>query len=531
MSDHDSQAEENRQPQDHRPGWSIDPPEGSPDHELVSQVHPPAWTNPQPQDRYHLVVVGAGTAGLITAAGAAGLGAKVALVERSLMGGDCLNVGCVPSKGVIRAARAWQDAREAAERFGGPAAEGDGDFAAAMERMRKIRAGISHHDSARRYTDLGVDMFLGHGRFTGPNTLEVDGHGHGDHVLHFKRGVIATGARAAAPPIPGLEEAGYLTNENVFDLRELPPRLAVIGGGPIGCELAQSFARLGSRVTVLDMADHVLVREDPDAAEAVQRALVADGVELELGVSITGVRRDGDQRVVQFERGGERGGRTGSVAADQVLVAVGRAPNVDGLGLEKAQVRYDPQKGVEVDDRLRTSNPHVYAAGDVASKYKFTHVADAEARIVIQNALFFGRKKASDLVVPWVTYTSPEVAHVGMYEEDARERGIEVDTLTVELQATDRAKLDGEEGFLRLHLKKGSDEILGATLVSEHAGETLSEISLAMTAGVGLGKIAEVIHPYPTQAEVIKRAADPWRRGKLTPTVSKIFRGWFKLFR
>ncbi len=525
MSDHGTRDEHSPQ-EDHRPDWSIDPPAGSPDQELVSQVHPPAWTNPQPRDRYHLVVVGAGTAGLITAAGAAGLGAKVALVERSLMGGDCLNVGCVPSKGVIRAARAWQGAREAAVRFGGPVADGGEDFAAAMERMRRIRADISHHDSAQRYTDLGVDMFLGHGRFTGPDTLEVDGRGHGDAVLHFRRGVIATGARAAAPPIPGLEEAGYLTNENVFGLRELPPRLAVIGGGPIGCELAQSFARFGSRVTVLDMADHVLVREDADAAEAVQAALAADGVEFEFGVDIGRVSRDGETRVVEFERGGE----AGRVVADQVLVAVGRAPNVDGLGLEKAQVRYDPKKGVEVDDRLRTSNSRIFAAGDVSSKYKFTHVADAEARIVIQNALFFGRKKASDLIVPWVTYTSPEVAHVGMYEHDAEEQGIEVETLTVELQATDRAKLDGEEGFLRLHLKKGSDEILGATLVSEHAGETLSEISLAMTAGVGLGKIAEVIHPYPTQAEVIKRAADQWRRGKLTPTVSKIFEGWFKLF-
>jgi len=509
------------------PGWAVDPPAGSPDRELVDNVHPPDWTNPTPAGRYHLVVLGAGTAGLVTAAGAAGLGAKVALVERSLMGGDCLNVGCVPSKGVIRAARGWHEARTAAERFGAPAAEGDGEFAEALERMRRIRADISSHDSARRFAGLGVDVFLGDARFLGPDAVAV-----GDARLEFRRAVIATGARAAAPPIPGLEDAGYLTNETVFDLRERPRRLAVVGAGPIGCELAQAFRRLGCEVTVLEMADQVLVREDPDAAKIVQEALLADGVTLELGVAVKRVERTGGatgdgERRVHFERGR----KAGSVAADQVLVSVGRKPNVEGLDLERAQVRHGPQ-GVEVDDRLRTSNPRVYAAGDVSSKYKFTHVADAEARLVIQNALFLGRKKASDLVVPWVTYTSPEVAHVGLYEKDAREQGIEVDTITVDLHAVDRARLDGEgAGFLRVHLEKGKDRILGATLVSEHAGETISELGLAITAGVGMEEIAATIHPYPTQAEVVKRAADQWRRGKLTPTVQKALGAWLKVFR
>jgi len=505
------------------PRWAVDPPPGSPDRELVDNVHPPDWTNPTPAGRYHLVVLGAGTAGLVTAAGAAGLGAKVALVERSLMGGDCLNVGCVPSKGVIRAARGWHDARTAAERFGAPAAAGDGDFAAALERMRRVRAGISAHDSARRFTGLGVDVFLGDARFLGPDAVAV-----GDARLDFRRAVIATGARAAAPPIPGLEDAGYLTNETVFDLRERPRRLAVVGAGPIGCELAQAFRRLGSEVTVLEMADQVLIREDPDAARIVQDALLADGVRLELGVAVERVERQADgARRVRFERGGE----SGSVVADDVLVSVGRKPNVEGLDLEKAQVRHG-QQGVEVDDRLRTTNRRIYAAGDVSSRYKFTHVADAEARIVIQNALFLGRKKASDLVVPWVTYTSPEIAHVGLYEKDARKRGIEVDTVTVDLHAVDRARLDGEgEGFLRVHLERGKDRILGATLVSEHAGETIGELALAITAGVGMNDVAATIHPYPTQAEVIKRAADQWRRGKLTPTVQKAFAGWFRVFR
>jgi pyruvate/2-oxoglutarate dehydrogenase complex dihydrolipoamide dehydrogenase (E3) component len=507
-----------------RPAWAVDPPAGSADRELVDQVHPPGWVNPEPAARYHLVVVGAGTAGLVTAAGAAGLGARVALVERALMGGDCLNVGCVPSKGVLRAARAWQDAREAAVRFAGPAAVGDGDFAAAMERMRRIRADISHHDSAERFRGLGIDVFLGDGRFVAPDAVEVGGR-----RLRFRRAVIATGARAAAPPIDGLEDAGYRTNETIFDLRERPPRLAVIGAGPIGCELAQAFARLGSEVTLLDHNDRVLAREDADAAAVVERALAADGVRLELGAEVRRVERRGESRVVVTGRGGE-GGEGAEIEADELLVAVGRAPNVEGLGLEAAGVEHG-RRGVVVDDRLRTTNKRIYAAGDVASRFKFTHVADAEARIVIQNALFFGRKKASGLIVPWCTYTSPEVAHVGLSARDARERGIAVDTVTVPLEATDRARLDGDEGFLRVHVKAGGDEILGATLVAPHAGETISEITLAMAAGAGLGKIAEVIHPYPTQAEVIKRAADQWRRGKLTPTVARVFRGWFKMFR
>lgn len=489
---------------------------------LVANVHPADWRNPEPAPRYHMVVIGAGTAGLVSAAGAAGLGAKVALIERHLMGGDCLNVGCVPSKGVIRAARAYAEIRRAPELFGAPAAAGEGDFGRAMERMRRLRAGISVHDSAQRFQGLGVDVFLGDGRFVSPGEIAVGGR-----RLRFRRAVIATGARAAVPPIPGLQEAGFLTNETFFNLTELPRRLAVLGGGPIGCEMAQSFARFGSRVTLLDMADHVLPREDPDAAGIVQKALQADGVQLELGVKVTGVEvRDG-ARVLRFERNGA----AGEVAVDEILVAVGRAPNVEDLGLEAAGVRYG-KTGVEVDDRLRTSNPSIYAAGDVASRYQFTHVADANARIVIQNALFFGRAKASDLVIPWCTYTSPEVAHVGLYEKEAREKGIEVDTLTVQLSTVDRAILDGaDEGFLRLHLRKGKDEILGATLVADHAGDMLGELCLAITRKIGLGQIASVIHPYPTQGEVLKKAADTWRRGKLTPAVQKTFRTFFKVFK
>jgi pyruvate/2-oxoglutarate dehydrogenase complex dihydrolipoamide dehydrogenase (E3) component len=491
------------------------------DRRLLANVHPADWVNPTPQGRYHLVVVGGGTAGLVTAAIGAALGARVALIERSLLGGDCLNAGCVPSKALIAAARAWQGAREAAERFGGPAAVGDGDFGGVMERMRAIRADLSAHDSAARFRDLGVDVFLGEGAFTGRDRLAVGGE-----TLRFRRAVIAAGSRASAPPIPGLAEAGYLTNETVFALTSLPRRLVVIGGGPIGCELAQAFARFGSEVTVIEAMDRILPRDDAEGARIVAAALAADGVRIHTGAEVTGVERSGETRTVTYRRGGTEA----RVDADQVLVAVGRAPNVQGLDLELAGVDYDVRTGVRTDERMRTSNPRIFAIGDVATRLPFTHAADAQARMVVRNALFWGRGKASDLVIPWCTYTSPELAHVGITAEEAAGRGEEVDTVTVPLAATDRARLDGEgEGLLRVHLKTGSDTILGATLVAGHAGDLISQITQAMTAGIGLGKIGETVFPYPTQAEVIRKAADQWRRGKLTPRVKRGFGFFFRL--
>jgi pyruvate/2-oxoglutarate dehydrogenase complex dihydrolipoamide dehydrogenase (E3) component len=391
-----------------------------------------------------------------------------------------------------------------------------------MERMRRLRAGISPHDGAERFRGLGIDVFLGDGRFTGPDTVEVDGR-----RLRFRRAVIATGARAAVPPLAGLAETGYRTNETIFNLTELPRRLAVLGGGPIGCELAQAFARFGSEVTLLGRQPRLLRREDADAAAIVAAAMARDGVRLELGVEATAARRDGPDKVLAIE--GEGGRR--ELRVDEILVATGRQPNVEGLGLEAAGVRLTRQGGVEVDDRLRTGNPRIYACGDVSSQFQFTHVADAQARLAIQNALFFPLAKASALTVPWCTYTSPEIAHVGLYEREARDRGLEVETLTVPLADNDRAILDGEdEGFLRLHLERGGDKILGATLVAEHAGDMLGELCLAITKGIGLGSIASVIHPYPIQAEVVKKAADTWRRGKLTPTARKLFGWWFRVF-
>jgi pyruvate/2-oxoglutarate dehydrogenase complex dihydrolipoamide dehydrogenase (E3) component len=484
------------------------------DRRLLANVHPPDWVNPTPGGRYNLVVVGGGTAGLVTSAIAAALGARVALVERRLLGGDCLNAGCVPSKALVAAARGWDAARQAAERFGGPAVAGDGDFGMVMERMRRIRAEISGHDGAARFRDLGVDVFLGQGAFSGGDTVEVEGR-----TLRFRRAVIATGSRAAVPPIPGLADAGYRTNETLFSLTELPRRLVVIGGGPIGCEMAQSFARFGSEVTLLESMDSILPRDDPEAAAMVQRALVADGVRVRCAVRVTGVAVRGGSRVVTYESRGV----FVNVEVDEVLVSAGRLPNVDGLGLTHACVSFHESTGVVTDARMRTTNRSVYAIGDVASasgeipRFAFTHAADAQARMVVRNALFRGRGRIGDLVIPWCTYTSPELAHVGITAEEAARRGNEIDTLTVPLGETDRARLDGAgEGMLRVHLKAGSDTILGATLVAEHAGELISQITQAMTWGMGLARIGETIFPYPTRAEVLRRAADAWRRRKLT---------------
>ena len=485
---------------------------------LLSYLHPPGWQNPSPADCYNVVVIGAGTAGLVTAAGAAGLGAKVALIEKQLMGGDCLNVGCVPSKALIRCSRAAFDVNESA-RFGVQAkAPAETDFAAVMERMRKLRADLSPHDSAQRFTKLGVDVFLGEARFAGLDKVEVGGQ-----TLRFKRAVIATGARALKPGIPGLTEAGYLTNETVFNLTQRPRRLAVIGGGPIGCELAQAFQRLGSQVILLHKNAHLLDREDMEAAAIVQKAFVREGITLLLNAKIIRVGRNAAGKVIWYESEGKEQ----SVSVDEILIGTGRAPNVEGLNLEAVGVRYDQRRGVQVNDRLQTANPRIYAAGDVCLDWKFTHAADFSARIVIQNALFLGRKKASSLTMPWCTYTDPEIAHVGLYEYQTRERAVQVDTYVREFKEVDRAVLDGEEeGFVKFHVRKGHGEILGATIVARHAGEMISEISVAMAAGLGLGKLASVIHPYPTQAEALRQCGDAYNRTRLTPTVKKWMERW-----
>jgi mercury(II) reductase len=485
---------------------------------LVQNVHPPDWVNPEPARRYNLVVIGAGTAGLVSAMGAAGLGAKVALVEKHLLGGDCLNVGCVPSKCIIRSARAYADVRGAGD-LGIRVPPGvEVDFPAVMERMRRLRARISHHDSVERFRRAGIDVFLGEARFAARDVVEV-----GSKRLRFQRAVIATGARPVDPPVEGLADAGYLTNETVFSLTERPRRLACIGGGPIGCELAQAFHRLGCEVTLLHRGAHILNREDAEAAAIVQEAFRREGIRLLLGAQLERVEiRDG-AKLLHYALGGERG----MVAADEILAGAGRAPNVEGLGLETAGVSYDSRRGIEVNDHLRTSNPRIYAAGDVCMEWKFTHAADAAARIVIQNALFLGRKKLSALAMPWCTYTDPEIAHVGRYEAELRASGIAFEAFVRRLSEVDRAIADGEEeGLVKLLVRKGTDKLLGATVVARHAGEMVNELTLAMNTGAGLKALAATIHPYPTQAEAIKQAADAYNRTRLTPLVKALFSRW-----
>lgn len=485
---------------------------------LEANVHPPAWSNPTPSGRYNLVVIGAGTAGLVAAAGAAGMGAKVALIERSLMGGDCLNVGCVPSKGVISSARMAAAVRQARD-FGIEVPDGVNiNFAAVMQRMRRLRARISPNDSATRFRDLGVDVYFGQGRFVDSNSIDVEGT-----TLDFKRAVIATGARAAAPPIAGLDRVDYLTNETVFSLTELPPRLGIIGAGPIGCEMAQSFAQLGSEVLLVESEHGILPREDRDAAEIVEKAIIRDGVRLLCCGRDLEIKHDAGIRltVQSHDQGYDE-------PIDQLLVAVGRAPNVENLNLEAVGVEFD-KKGVHVNDRLQTTNRNIYAAGDICSPYQFTHAADFMARWVIQNALFKGRKKASGLTIPWCTYTSPEIAHVGLYETEAAAKGLQVDTYVQHFSDVDRAILEGEEeGFAKVHVKQGTDRIVGATIVARNAGDMISEITLAMTHGLGLAKIGSTIHPYPTQAEAIRRLGDQYNRTRLTPTVKALFEKWLK---
>jgi pyruvate/2-oxoglutarate dehydrogenase complex dihydrolipoamide dehydrogenase (E3) component len=499
--------------------------------QLVANVHPADWVNPEPTGRYNIVVVGAGTAGLITAVVAASLGAKVALIEKHLMGGDCLNVGCVPSKGMIRAARAWADLRKTTE-FGLHIPAGvKYDFGAVMARMRKLRARISQNDSAQRYTKLGVDVYIGSGRFLGADTVQVEGPS-GDQVLTFAKAAVCTGARAAVPTTPGLQEIGYLTNESVFSLTQLPHRLGVLGAGPIGCELAQAFARFGSQVYLIETAHGIMPNEDRDAAEIVEQQMLRDGVTLLCcGKDLRVEQGGGGKRLIVDSHGQQY-----DVTVDEILVGVGRTPNVDKIGLEAAGVAYD-QNGIKVNAKLQTSNPNIYAAGDVCSRYKFTHAADAMAQIVIQNALFphpfwLGYASVDSLSMPWCTFTEPEIAHVGMYEKDAKEKGLEVETYTYKLDEVDRAILDGEEeGFARVHIQKGTDKILGATIVAAHAGDMIGEFSVAMKAGAGAKTIAGTIHPYPTQVEVNKKVVNLWRKAHFTQGTKNVLTKLFAWMR
>ena len=494
-------------------------PAGGPyDRELLDSVRPPGWRNPRPRDRYHMLIVGAGPAGLAAARGAAALGATVALVERDLLGGDCLNYGCIPSKPLIRTARVYADMRNAANYGACVPNDIHVDFAMVMERMRRIRARVSRVDSAKRLAEIGIDVFFGGARFVSGDAVDVDGI-----RLRFKKALVATGSRAMLPTIPGLAEAGHLTNETVFDLTALPASLLVIGGGPIGCEMAQALARFGSRVVIAHSAPLFLPKEERDAAQMVSDSLARDGVEVHLNTKAVHVKVEGGKRHVETINDGN----VATIVVDHILTGIGRVPAVGGLDLEAADVAYDAEAGIHVDDFLRTSNRRVYAAGDVCLEHQFVDTAVASAGLVVRNALLLGRRRLSALTIPWCTYTDPEVAHVGLYVKQARERGIPVKTYTVPMHEVDRAIADGEEdGFAKIHVRDGTDTILGATVVARHAGEMINGISLAMVAGIGLSTVARVIHTYPTQADAIKMAAEAYASSNTSSFGRWLARRW-----
>ena len=470
------------------------------EHERMKNVRPPEWENPVPASRYDFVIVGAGSTGLAAAHAAVARGAKVALVERNLLGGTSLNIGCVPSKAIIRASRVCAEISNA-ERYGVYVPPGARvDFSELMKRMRSVRARISRVDSARELAARGVDVFFDEARFTERDSLSL-----GDATLRFKRALIATGARPDTPEIPGLAASGFLTNENLFELTHLPRRLLVIGGGPFGCEMAQAFCRLGVHTTIVQNSPMFLPGEERDAAQILSDAFARDGLAARLDTMAVSVRRDGTEKVVDLVREDTRE----TIVVDAILTGTGRLPNVDGLNLEAAGVAYDTTRGVHVDDFLRTANPRIYAAGDACLEYKFSDTAEASAHIAVSNALFRGRKRLSALTVPWCTYTDPEIAHVGLGVREARERGIDIATFTVPMHDVDRAIVDSETtGFVKIHVMERTDRILGATIVGSHAGEMISEITLAIVAGVGLERLASVMHPYPTESGGIRQAAD-----------------------
>ena len=466
------------------------------------------WTRPKRFDR-NLVVIGAGAGGLVTAYVAAAVKAKVTLVEAHRMGGDCLNFGCVPSKALIRSARLVKEIRDGSA-LGVTCHGASIDFAAAMARVQRVIAAIAPHDSVERYTDLGVDVVRGAARITSPWTIEVV-TAEGQKTLTTRSIVIAAGASPTVPPIPGLDDVGYLTSDTVWGLTALPGRLVVLGGGPVGCELAQTFARLGSKVTQVEMAPRVMLREDDDAASLVAAALEADGVTLLTGHQATRCERDGDAKRLIVKRGEVES----TIEFDQLLCAVGRSPRVEGYGLEELGIPLvDKKNTIETDAYLQTLFPNIYAVGDVAGPFQLTHVAAHQAWYAAVNALFgrFKRFKADYSVIPWATFTDPEVARVGLSETEAKEQKVAFEITRFPMKELDRAITDdATEGFVKVLTVPGKDRILGVTIVGAHAGDLLAEYVLAMKHGLGLNKILGTIHTYPTLSEASRYVAGMWR--------------------
>lgn len=465
-------------------------------------VCPADYRNPVPKPRYHLVVIGAGPAGLVTSIVAAGLGAKVALVDKRAMGGDCLNSGCVPSKALLE--------------FAAQTHEPD-SFDAAFSWLREVRARVSAADSVDRYRDAGVDVFFGPARFVDESTVAI-----GDFALSGRRVVLATGARAALPPIPGLPEAKPLTNETLFELTSRPKRLVILGGGPLGCEMAQAFARLGVDTHLIEMAPRILGSEEPAAADAVAAALVRDGVSLHLETSVASILRRGTSVVI--------GTKSTTITAGEVLLATGRRANTDELNLAAVGVGTNADGLIAVDKYLRTSNPKIYAAGDVCSKQAYTPSADAQARIVAQNALFFPSATFDPLRIPHCTYTAPEVARLGLTRAELERQRVAFDAHRVAFSELDRGQTQGDtDGFAEILTERGGCRILGATIVGRDAGEQIAAVCVAVSNGLGLDAFSKAILPYPTRAEYLRRIGDRYTRGRLTPLLRSLIGSWLKL--
>lgn len=464
---------------------------------VKENIFPSDWVNPKVKDEYDLLVIGGGPGGMTAAITAQSLGARTAIVEKEHFGGECFSYGCIPSKAFIRSSRIAHTVRNASE-YGVEVSQWEIDFNQVIQRVHDLQLCIAPHDSAAHLKSLGLDVFLGEGRFISHRELVV-----ADQKIRFKKAIISTGTQPIPLNIPGIDSSDYLTNQTIFNIVDLPKRLAVIGGGPIGCELAQAFLRFGSEVNLIVRGQHLLPNDDFMASTILQNVFEKERMRMFMQTQVVRVEKRGKEKLLYLSS------HKDPIIVDEILVAIGRKPIVEGLNLENANVVYDFKAGIKVGDYLETSNPDIYGAGDSSSSYKFTHISKELNKIAVFNALNGNKRKISSLIIPWCTYTDPEIAHIGLSEIDAKELGIHVEIVTVEMEKVDRAILDGETtGFVKLIVKEGTDQIIGATLMAAHAGDMISELSVAINSEQPLSSLLKAIHPFPTQGQILRMAAE-----------------------